>query len=284
MWGILASGLSACASMPPFDVPEDDTNRPTVANVLDKIECEIAEARDDPANNNSAFVDYLNHTLKLAAFKNWGAVATVSVTISDTAGLSPNAGLALSYLQPYKVSPQGLVFGGNALLYQQRSRIFTQTYSIDIYNISREQVCGAKWNTFNLEGDLGLRDQIALGLHTFRHGAAASYLTSATGDSFGATVSFDVFKGVTSLGPTWTLSNFKGVGGGLGYQRDDLDKIVITFAPAAYTPHLLGEKKADFEPRRAAALSNALESASEANSQLVETQAIQQLGQILSAH
>ncbi len=175
------------------------------------------------------------------------------------------------------------------------NRVFTQTYTIVIANIPHETCADLRaWDTFNLEGDLGLRDQIYLGLHSFHraanpNAAPAKYVPSPTNgppspDSFGGTISFDVFKGITSLGPTWTITNFKGVNGGVGYQRDDLDKIVISFAPKGYQPIQAHETYKHFYARQAVATSSAIDSARSANSQLIETSAIQQLGQILSAH
>lgn len=310
---ICCSALAGCASMPPFDIPENSEKRPTVANVVDKIECEIAEGR--AANSDQALNNDLQK-LGLAEFNQWAASVTLSLTVNDTGGLSPTSGLSLSYLQPYHVSPQGLVLGGNALFYQQRQRIFTQTYTMKISSIPQQETCESikrKWDNFNLEGDLGLKDQITIGLRAFQTADASTYIPASvkTGspDSFGGTVSFDVFKGITSLGPTWTLSTFKGVGGGAGYQRDDLDKIAITFAPAKYQgpvplpptrpPHgakveFMQEYQSKLQTYQrnlrtyrmhvAAASSNAVEAARQANAQLVTTQAIQQLGQILSTH
>ena len=80
-----------------------------------------------------------------------------------------------------------------------------------------------------------------MGLHAFHRDNASDYSTGSgdvaskgAPDTFGATVSFDVFKGMTSVGPTWTLVHFKGPGGGLGYQRDDLDKIAITLLQSPF--------------------------------------------------
>lgn len=127
-----------------------------------------------------------------------------------------------------------------------------------------------------------------MGLHAFHRGDQSDYGTGSSNnpgsggapDNFGATVSFDVFKGVDSIGPTWTLQHFVGPTGGGAYVRDDLDKIAITFVPVAY-------QKTTNSPLRAAQLPNvsfaaAAERARAANQQLVTTQAIQQLGQILS--
>jgi hypothetical protein len=287
----LAVAVSGCTSMPPFLVPEDAQQGPTVAQVVDKVECEIAEARN-AADADPKLVATLN-SLQLAEFGQWAASATLSLTVSDTEGLSPTSGLSLSYIDPLKTAGQSFMFGANALLYQQRSRIFTQTYTINIANLPKGETCervNKKWDGFNLAGDLGLRSQIYLGLHAFASSDASTYIPasvkSGSPDSFGATASFDVFKGITGLGPTWTLTHFKGVGGGLGYQRDDLNKIAITFAPAKYVarPHGLEADLKAYGARRAAATSNAIEAARQANAQLVTTQAIQQLSQALSTH
>lgn len=126
------------------------------------------------------------------------------------------------------------MFGGNAILYRRRQRIFTQTYTIQIAKIPVGQTCEAmrdRWHNFNLEGNLGLKNQIEMGLHAF-HTNANTYFVGKTGtpDSCGATASFDVYKGITSLGPLWTLVHFKGPVGGLGYLRDDLHKVAIKFS------------------------------------------------------
>lgn len=288
----LLFGLGGCSSMPAFEAPLSKEGYPTVGHVIKKIECEIAQARDAPENTNPKFIYYLNNTLNLKDFSQWAASVTLSLTISDTEGLSPTGGLALAYLDPLKLAGTSFSFGGNALLYQQRQRIFTQTYTINIASLSI-RTCdyfNGKVPDINLAGDLGLKDQIDMGLHAFHRDNTSDYSPTDTAnkgatDTFGATVSFDVFKGMTSVGPTWTLVHFKGPGGGLGYQRDDLDKIAITFAPVAYsTP------KKGMSPEIAglsathASFNNAASIARAANQQLVTQQAIQQLGQVLATH
>ncbi len=270
-------GIPCCSSMPPFDAPETPGGRPTVSDVVAKVRCEIAQARDDKANNNAKLNAWLaSHDLE--PFREWVASATLSLTISDTGGISPTNGLALSYINPLKPTGTSFMFGGNALLYQQRSRIYTQTYSISVENAACTDIKDPP--DINLAGDLGLRDQIFMGLHAFYHDSTDTYdPTPKPPDSFGATASFDVYKGITNLGPTWTLVNFKGPGGGLGYQRDDLHKIAITFVPVA-----IPSKKAGITRAFAltAAKNSALVFARSQNNNLVQTQAVQQLGQIIS--
>lgn len=191
--------LTGCSSMPFFDAPENKGGYPTVTDIIQKIECEVAQARDAPENNTPEFIWYLNHKLNLANFSQWVASVTLSLTVNDTEGLSPTGGLALSYLEPLKVAGTSFTFGGNALLYQQRSRIFTQTYTLLIASASIKacaRFIGAA-PRINLAGDLGLRDQIYMGLHAFHRDSTSDYVPPSAGkgspDSFGGTVSFDVY-------------------------------------------------------------------------------------------
>jgi hypothetical protein len=142
------------------------------------------------------------------------------------------------------------------------------------------------------------------------------------GDTFGATVGFHLYKGVANVGPTWTLLTFKGPTAGVGYQRDDLHQIAITFSPTPKpkavqvgekptlektkkklelmslklgTSHATNaeaqfkeemaawqKKKDAAEAASAAAHSAAADSARAANQNLVTYQAIQNLSQALT--
>jgi hypothetical protein len=108
-------------------------------------------------------------------------------------------------------------------------------------------------NNFNLEGDLGLKNQILMNLHAFRGSpTGANYYAQGllqgeqlypttpgtnnepkakTADTFSITAYFKVYYGVNNVAPTWTLTTFKGPLAGVGYVRDDLHQVVITFAP-----------------------------------------------------
>lgn len=285
----IAGSLAGCASMPPFDAPVTTAGAPTVADVIAKIECEVAQARYAPENNSPQFISYLHDTLNLADFSQWVASVTVSLTVNDTAGATPTAGTTLAYINPLTAPNTSFVFSASPVLYQNRQRIFTQTYTLDMKSLTLktcERFEGAT-PRINIAGDLGLRDQIYMGLHAFHPGDASDYTTGGTNnpaasgpDNFGATASFDVFKGVNNVGPTWTLQHFIGPTGGAGYVRDDLDKVAITFVPTGFKPTTKSPlRTAQIQSTSFAA---AVQRAQIANQQLVTTQAIQQLGQILS--
>jgi hypothetical protein len=231
-----ALGLSGCASMPPFDAPVDANNRPTVATIIDKVQCEIAEARDAAEKENSPLPYF-------KPFGQWTAAVTLTLTVDDDGG-TPTAGIPLSFITPLPKTTTFAV-GFSPTIYQLRTRTYTQTYTISIASIPHGFNCKDISNSFNLTGDLGLKEQIYMGLHAFNKSQdGASYyavgsgtpppgqVSAKTADTFGATVFFHLYYGVTGIGPTWTLRTFKGPSAGVGYVRDDLHQIVITFAPA----------------------------------------------------
>lgn len=149
---VATAGLAGCASMPPFDAPVTTAGEPTVADVIAKIECEVAQARYAPENNSPRFRSYLHKTLNIADFSQWAASVTVSVTVNDTAGLTPTTGLTLAYINPLSVSGTSFAFNATPVLYQNRQRIFTQTYTLDMASLttktcerSRERRRGSIW-------------------------------------------------------------------------------------------------------------------------------------------
>jgi hypothetical protein len=233
----LAFAVAGCSSMPPFDAPiSDRTGYPTVSQVVDKIECEVAAARDDATINSQWVKEHLaKKNPPLLPFEDWSAAVSVGLTVNSTEGAFPNSsGLTLAFIDPLKLAGNSFGFGANPVLYQSRQRIFALNYTIDIRDIDPSHCVNKKWHAFNLEGDLGLREQISAGLHSIVKGEADIFDTSKTGntpDSFGGTVSFDIFKGVESGGPVFTLTRFKGPVGGLGVLREDKHSVVITFAP-----------------------------------------------------
>jgi hypothetical protein len=234
---LLALSAAGCSSMPPFDAPPDDRHGyPTVSQVVDKIDCEIAAAREDPEINTAWVKARLREkNPPLQPFDNWIASVNLGLTVESTEGITPNSsGLTLSVIEPLKLAQNTFGFGVNPVLYQSRQRIFQLIYTIDISKIKLDHCATKQWHDYNLEGDLGLKEQIFAGLHSIVRNQDDTFSSTKTGsepDSFGGTVSFDVYKGMTSAGPTFTLTRFKGATGGLGVVREDKHSVVITFVP-----------------------------------------------------
>jgi hypothetical protein len=104
---LMGLGPAGCSSMPNFDVPQeiqDNTRAPTVAQIIDKVQCEIAEARDDPLNNSPELNQFLQDN-GLAPFGQWVASNTLNLTVQDTGGLSPTSGVSLAYIDPLRLIP-----------------------------------------------------------------------------------------------------------------------------------------------------------------------------------
>jgi hypothetical protein len=230
---VLATVVSAC-SQAPFDAPEDRRGYPTVSGVVDKIECEILEAsRDTTINGDWVKTHLAAKNPGLMPFEDWVAAVTITLTITDTEGLTPSSGgPSLAVIDPLKVASSTFTFGANPVFYQQKTRTFSEQYTTEISRIDPRR-CNHKWNSaFNLEGDLGIRDNVYLGLHSITTDQADNFVAPSGGtspDNFTATIEFDIYKGISNLGPTFSISRFKGPTGGLGYVREDLHKVVITF-------------------------------------------------------
>jgi hypothetical protein len=223
--------------MPGFRLPDDnfgpkDLGGPTVASVISKIECEVYQARILDFNKNNG-KDAIPGT---APFDQWSANVILTLTVDDTLGLTPSpAGLPLTFIDPLRVPATSFIFAFNPILSQDRERIYTETYTFTVGN-TKEAACKRERPLLNLAGDLGLGETIRMGLHSFSD--QSEYYVPADPskgikDSFGGTAQFIVSKGVSNVGPLWTLVRFKGPGpGGAGYFRKDTNKIAITFAPA----------------------------------------------------
>jgi hypothetical protein len=175
--GALAFGLAACGTAP-FDAPTNSKGYPTVRQVVQKIACEIAEARDDP-NINKDTVQFEFGKQGIAAFTDWVVAVTLTLTVNDTEGFLPTgSGLTLSFINTLKSTGHSFGFAGSPILYQQRARTYTETYTLYIRKIDRAKECnGTQLHDFNLEGDLGIKDQIYLGLHSFTNDPAETYAT-----------------------------------------------------------------------------------------------------------
>jgi hypothetical protein len=232
--------ISGCASMPDFDTPKDGEHGPTVSTVVDEIDCEISEA------NQKIKLSPLNGMKDYEPFDKWTAAVGLTLTVDDSVGTA-NSGLPISYLTTLSKAAT-YTFGFNPTLYQLRTRTYVESYTVDIARLPAPDVCRQNLKAssgFNLEGDLGLPDQIYLGLHSFSDDhRGANYFAALTGtithptvakmaDTFGATVFFNVFYGVNNVGPTWTLNYIKGPTSGVGYVRNDIHQAIVTFAPVA---------------------------------------------------
>jgi len=234
-------GLSACSSIPGipgtvpnFDNPQSELPSLTVSKIIDEINCELYNVRDTKAARPRA--------PNVEPFSKWVAAVSLTLQVDDSIGLSPT----LTYTDPVKFL--GFSFGGTATLSGSRQRVYTQDYTVTIANLNVSSCEKLRYRNFDLEGDLGISDIVRMGMRSFDAndpaegygGQAASdpvttdnSNTSKTQEAFGATIQFVVTKGLSALGPTWTINIFKGPGGLFNVSRSDTHKVIISFAPPA---------------------------------------------------
>jgi hypothetical protein len=236
--------LLSCSSVPSFQDTAVGTKAggtPVLpADIVEVIRCELREV----VQAHPELKEYI-------------VAAALTLRVDDNAGLLPS----LSFIDPYKISGTNFTFGINAQLSGTRQRIFTQTVQFDMREVASHPACispsqgqaGFQVNGVNLLGNLGLEEIAGMGL-SVKEQNGVKFLDPAqpAGASnalkyppFGSTVQFTLTKSL-GVGPTWTLTHFKGpsgttgssggtsVGGAPGLvsgARTDTHLLLITFGP-----------------------------------------------------
>ena len=200
-------GISGCANVPIFDTPSPFT----VAHIVDKIECEVAQAaRDNPRLRD----------------EKWVALADLTLQVDDTIGLAPK----LSFIRPLAKEGTNFTFGAEAELKRQRQRIYTETLELPISKASGKS-CYTRKDLYDLTGDLGIVETVSIGLSSYSSDDAVAFpVTADQKSAFGETIQFIITRNVSGVGPTWTLVHFVGPGGVLNAERVDTHKLIISFA------------------------------------------------------
>jgi hypothetical protein len=216
----LFSSLSGCA-VPQFDVPQSRVGLPTARSIVSRIECELLDmVRDDregdPASLHRLFL--LNGDYEVEAI--------LSLDVNDAGGLSPS----LSYIDPLK-GATSFVFGANATLSETREHNFTENLQFSFRDLfvrwkADNRLFSCPEAETNLAGELGLKQFVALAASS--HNLDESIGLGSKGP-FGGSVQFIVTKNLSAIGPTWTLTHFKGPGGA-ALSEINTDKLTVAFA------------------------------------------------------
>lgn len=216
-------GASICVgcAVPQFDVPTDSAGQPTVQTIVERIECEMRDMVRDDTTDPVAF-----HRLFLLN-GDYDAAIALSLEVNNTGGLAPS----LSYINPLTKAATSFTFSGTAALSESRDHNFTENIQFSF----REIYTKWKYNVrpydcppadTNLAGTLGMKDFISMAALT--ENLDTKQTLSGKG-VFGGSIQFLVTKNLTSLGPTWSLVNFKGPGGVTASQVNT-DKLTLAFA------------------------------------------------------
>ncbi|WP_146055913.1 hypothetical protein [Bosea psychrotolerans] len=161
---------------------------------------------------------------------NYEVAASLSLQVTDSGQLTPS----LSF--PY---PPLFELGFGARLGRSREQNYTQNLYFSMANLARRVDKFPEYGRCpeadtNLAGDLGIRNTVFLAMTAGGRKVEGAKLDS--GGEFGGHVNFVVTRNVNALGPTWTLTHFKGPGGLGEASRINSDKITFAFASGPPAP------------------------------------------------
>jgi hypothetical protein len=220
---VAALSLAGCASVVPhYDIPNDPrSGEPTVRSIVDEITCELDSMLDD-----HHYRPYLLGGDMVAAFQ-------LNLTVNDSGGLAPTMAFSNGLFS----------FGVGASLSQSREQNYTETLYYSMKELDSDNQAARKNGQVidcrhvidtNLAGDLGLREAVAMAIQS-PHLKTDQPLSGSSGE-FGGYINFGVTKNLNSVGPTWTLTHFRGPGGLMGVSEVNTDKLQFAFAQAAPAP------------------------------------------------
>lgn len=207
--GVLATVvilLSGCAGVPELDIQSPIT----VANIIDRIQCEAYRA----ANRNS----------KLRTDK-WAGAADLYLQVDDSAGLTPS----LTYIEPLATAGTSWAIGASGTIRRSRQRVYNESITFDLAALDGRTCNRVVQQQYDLSGDLGIEDTLKIASASFDNQDKVKF---AEKQAVGQTVQFILTRNIAG-GPTWALRHFVGVGPIAGAERIDTHKLIVSFAPGA---------------------------------------------------
>ena len=208
-----------------FDIPQEK-GAPSVALIVQRVRCELIELIKPGAPTRRELLGNNYHVgLQLSLTVNSSGELAPSFNFPQTTEYAFNFGLKLSRAQEQNFVVN-LYYSMPQLAQDlDRTRLYAKQAGHPQSNAFEQ--CPSPFET-NLTGNLGIKESVELAFTSpDRNGAALQ----GTGGEFGGYVSFVVTKNVNSLGPTWTLTHFKGPGNLGTLNTVNTDKITFGFAP-----------------------------------------------------
>ena len=207
---LLSLVIAGCGSVPSFDNLNGKpiTASPKVADLVTHIQCEILRVKQQ---DGFAKLD----TQRYVAF------AQLTVDVTNLEGTAPS----LNFIHPYLAAMSNLTYSIGGQFTGTQHRNMTQAFSIDLHATPDTSRCpNPNKEGSRLAGDLGLEAIIRDGLENSEDakfvfkppGGISAGVNQTTVPVFGSTVDFTIVYGLSNVGPTWTLTRFKGPGGGSG--------------------------------------------------------------------
>jgi hypothetical protein len=236
--GILTGAfVIGCTTVPSIEATTGKpTDPPRVTDLVTHIQCEIWDAVSNKGTNDGSA-----HELTT---RQYIAFATLTVDVTNLEGTSPS----LSFITPYLTPMTNLTKAIGGQYNATQHRTITQSFTIDLTQPAADAKIrcpqGLK-EGHGLRGDLGLELLVNSGLahvsgdeFVFKRPSSNGpvKLNALVQPVFGSTVDFTIVYGISNVGPSWTLTHFKGPGSGtsglLTLTRTEKDTLVISFAPA----------------------------------------------------
>ncbi len=192
---------------------------PKVQHIIDEISCELADVHKYQLGGKSYLITVL-----------------LTLQVDDNLDVTPSVSLVRSLLGGTESETTTLsadVGGG-------RRRTFTTTYYLESDKLPDGCKPTGGDRLLRLDGNLGLFEVARDGAGVIAQGPAVHQIKPGKDDkavsTFGSLIQFTVTRGVTGLGPVWTLKRFKGPSGQNGLvngKRLNTDSVALTFAPVA---------------------------------------------------
>jgi hypothetical protein len=228
--------VGGCSNIDQFDLPKNaSTGGPTPKSIVTRLKCELAVLAAD----NYRFKDFIDSNHFVVGVQ-------LDLTVTDDGTLAPS----------FTYTNGIFSFNVGAKYDISRAQNFTERLFLSIDDI-RAQTGGRAPNDPNfpgpldcprvdtlLAGDLGIVRSVEMALFT-PDLALISTKLSGTAGAFGGSVNFMVTKNLNSVGPTYTLTHFKGPGSLAGISELNNDKLTFAFAARSATGNSPPTAKAD---------------------------------------
>lgn len=217
---LLAAGLALAGCGAPQFMVASREGTPTVMDIVQRINCELADlVGNDP--------DFGRHRQRFLVGDYHVAVA-ISLVVTETGELAPNFNVPV---------PPQFAFNVGMRLMRQREQTHMQNLYFSMVEIESRlrrapEALRCPRDDGNLSGDLGIRQTALMGMGA-PGTATAPNIGPGLGGEFGGNVSFVLTRNLNSVGPTWTLTHFRGPGsmGSLG--RTDTNRVYFAFVSKA---------------------------------------------------
>jgi hypothetical protein len=215
--------LPGCA-VDNFDVPRDEANAPSLKSIVQEVTCELAVIADPNYQYSPDMTagDYI-------------IAVELDLTVNDDGTLAPS----FTYTN-------GLFsFGAGAKLDIQREHFVSVPLTYSIADLRAQMEAdrrasikfGKKVDSLAcptiadtpLATNLGIESTVHMAMNT-AHIASQTKLSGAKAGELAGYTKFVVVKNLNSVGPTWTLTYFKGPGPLAGLAETNTDQVYYAFA------------------------------------------------------